>query len=358
MVSFAASDARSLLPCSRKHHDGAQVEVEGRRSSMTAGSRGEPADRRVHELAARQHGVVTSAQLQGAGVSRRMIQRRAETGRYVRMHRGVYRVGPVAAPRAGEIAAVLAVGRGACLSHRSAASLWGLLPRNPRGEEPEVLVARRGVRQPSGGGYLLRHTGSLPDRDRTARFKIPVTAPERTVVDLAAQATGVGYGPTHRRAVTRRDLEQAIATAHRKRRLSLDGLRARIEAAPGRAGTRILREMLEIERGPSFTRSEAEQQLTELIRRAGIPAPEPNVWVEGYELDLFWRRERLAVEVDGYEFHRGRSPFEGDRARDSVLAARGIQVARFTARRIAEDPLVVIAELGQVLGRRAQERGV
>lgn len=244
---------------------------------MTAGSGGESADRRVQELAARQHGVVASAQLQGAGVSRRMIQRRAETGQYVRMHRGVYRVGPVAAPRAGEIAAVLAVGRGACLSHRSAASLWGLLPRNPRGEEPEVLVARRGGRQPSGGGYLAHHTGSLPDRDRTARFGIPVTTPERTVVDLAAQA---------------------IATAHRKRRLSLDALRARIEAVPRRAGTRILREILENERGPSFIRSEAEQQIKGLIRRAGIPAPEANVWVEGYELDLFWRREKLAVEVE------------------------------------------------------------
>jgi predicted transcriptional regulator of viral defense system/very-short-patch-repair endonuclease len=313
-------------------------------------------DRRVAELASRQHGIVTTRQLRDVGVSARMIARRTRTGGLVRLHRGVYRVGPVEAPRAREMAAVLAVGAGACLSHRSAACLWGLLPRRATGEEPQVLVTRLGVRQPTRGGFRVHYTRSLPDRDRTERFGIPVTTPERTLLDLAAQAGGVGSETTNRRAVTRRDLERAVAAAERKRRVELDTLRARIESRPHRAGMKLLRGILELDGGPAFTRSAAEENLLELIRSAGLPAPDVNTRVGRFELDLFWRRERVALEVDGYLFHRGRGRFEGDRARDSDLAARGILVVRFTARRIRDHPLKVVAELAQVLGRRTSGR--
>lgn len=285
-----------------------------------------------------------------------MIQRRTRSGELVRMHRGVYRVGPVVVRRAREMAAVLAAGEGACLSHRSAARIWGLLPRRAEGDQPDVLVTRRGLRRRVGGGFRIHHTRSLPDRDRAEQFGIPVTSPERTLLDLAAQACGAGSKSSNWRAVPRRDLERAIATAERKDLVELGSLRARLESRRGQAGTTLLRRTLDLDGGPAFTRSVLEAELLELIRRAGIAIPDTNARVNGFELDMYWRKEEVAVEVDGYRYHRGRAQFEGDRARDSDLAAQGILVLRFTAKRIREQPLEVVAELARVLARRAQER--
>ena len=255
------------------------------------------------------------------------------------------------------MAAVLAAGEGACLSHRSAARIWGLLPRRAKEDQLDVLVTRRGLRRRVGGGFRIHHTRSLPDRDRAERFGIPVTSPERTLLDLAAQVCGAGSKSSDWRHVPRRDLERAVATADREGLVELDSLRARLENRPYQAGTALLRRILDLDGGPAFTRSVLEAELLELIRRAAIPIPDTNARVGRFELDMYWRRERVAVEVDGYRYHRGRDQFEGDRARDSDLAAQGILVVRFTAKRIREEPLEVVAELARVLGRRAQERG-
>jgi very-short-patch-repair endonuclease len=104
-----------------------------------------------------------------------------------------------------------------------------------------------------------------------------------------------------------------------------------------------------------MARSEAEERFLALVRRAGLPEPEVNVALHGYEIDFLWRDERLAVEIDGYAFHGDRDAFEADRRRDADLAARGIQVMRVTWRRIAKDPVATLVLLAQVLTERSRQ---
>jgi len=184
-------------------------------------------------------------------------------------------------------------------------------------------------------------TQLLPPDEVTRLRRIPVTTPARTLLDLAT-------------VLPLRELEQAIAEAERR----YDGAQRRLLALlaryPARAGTAKLRELLGGSRNPAFTRSEAERKFLELVRRAGLPAPEPNVRLHGYEVDFLWRDEVLAVEIDGYAFHHDRSAFEADRRRDADLAAHGIQAIRITWRQITDEPEATLVRLVQALAERAR----
>jgi len=321
----------------------------------------------VDRMAERQHGIVTLDQLREAGLTRNMIRHRVRKGRFAPLHRGVYRVGPRLSVRADEMAAVLACGPRAVLSHRSAAALWELLPsprrdRSPASMAVEVSVFRsdRGVAAP---GILAHRVTTLRPEDRTTLEGIPVTTPTRTLLDLAtlaARRSGTADQGTADRAplppVSRRDLERAVATAEREGLATLADLRAHLAALPRWPGSVLLRQILDVEGGPAFTRSEAEARLLELVRSADLPPPRTNARVGRYEVDVLWRAAGLAIEVDGYAFHRSRDRFEGDRLRDAGLAAQGILVIRVTWRQIRDEPVAVVGRVARALGR-AEARG-
>ena len=321
----------------------------------------------IEQLAFSQHGVVTLGQFREAGFSARMVQRRVQKGRFTRLHREVLRIGVGHFPQQAEMAAVLACGADAVLSHRSAAALWGLLPpATDKVRHPQVTVvgSRRGV---GVSGVAVHRTGISPVGDRTVRDGIPVTSPVRTLLDLAALAVrGVRKpparqrpaGPTNRLpTLAVREVEQAVARAERDGLVTYAELRERLAASRHRAGVPLLRRVLDAEGGAAFTRSEAERRLLEWIRRGDLPRPELNVRTGKFEVDFLWRASGLAVEVDGYAFHHARDRFEADRARDAELAAGGIQVLRVTWRQIRDQPEVVLVRLARALEQATRRAG-
>jgi very-short-patch-repair endonuclease/predicted transcriptional regulator of viral defense system len=329
-----------LLPVERR-------DLAARRAAQVVGRvlrAGLTRDRAVAEVAAAQYGVITRAQLAALGLGFGAIDHRVATGRLHRLHRGVYAVGHTAlVPLARELAAVLACGPDAVLSHHSAAALWGLRP-DP-GADIDVTVGRSGASH-SRPGLRVHRTRSLDARDIRLRRGIPTTSPARTLVDLAATAT-------------QRELERAVDEAQ-VRGLARRGelLNAVQHAAPGRRGSTLLTQVLRGEGAPTLTRSEAEDRLLGLIAAARLPRPEVNVRVCGHEVDLLWRDSRLVVEVDGYAFHSTRTAFERDRARDADLQAGDFRVLRVTWRQIADQPYALIARIAQALVVRDHvERG-
>lgn len=256
-------------------------------------------------IAARRHGLVTYAELLGAGVDKSGIARRLAAGRLHRVFRGVYAVGHPGLSNEGRwLAAVLACGGGAALSHRSAAELWGMLPVTQG--TIHVAVPARSGRSRRGGVYIHRPL-SLPLSALTRRNGIPVTTPARTIEDL-------------RRTTSARDLRRAIREAE------FAGL--------------PLGEQAE---GSDHTRSELERRFVHLCARARLPKPEVNVEIAHTTVDFLWPESRLVVETDGYAAHRGRQAFVDDRARDNRLMALGYDVLRFTYRRVMDEPKAVAA---------------
>jgi len=342
---------------SKKPSNGGKRFTSARDSIPPHPSSRPPLEGLVDRIAERQHGIVTLDQLREAGFTRQMVRHRIRKGRFAPLHRGVYRVGPRLSARADEMAAVLACGPRALLSHRSAAALWELLPSPwtagspvlmPR--EVSVLRSDRGVAAP---GILAHRVTTLGPKDRTTREGIPVTTAARTILDLArlaARRPGAAHSDPLP-PVTRRDLERAIARAEREGLATLADLRAHLTRSPRWPGSVLLREILDLEGGPAFTRSEAETRLLELVRGACLPPPRINERVGRYELDFLWRVPGLALEVDGFAFHASRDRFEADRIRDAELAARGILVIRVTWRQIRDDPAAVIGRVARALGR-------
>lgn len=294
-------------------------------------------DGRIRAIAACQHGVVTRSQLLDAGVPLHVIEYRVKTGRLHGLHRGVYRVGPLAAGREREMAAVLASGETAVLSHRSAAVMWRLLPGST--DAPVEVTVRGGFRAP--GAHVHVHRSAILQDDETMVLEgIPITNAARTILDLAGCV-----GP--------RELEQALARAERNHLLEHHQLMDLVGRHSRRAGTRTLRALLAHAREPALTRSEAEARFLTLVRRARLLDPEANALVNGYEVDFLWRTRRLIVEVDGFAFHSSATAFEQDRGRDAALAAAGFRVIRFTWHQLTREPEVLLVHLAQALAAAA-----
>jgi hypothetical protein len=284
-------------------------------------------DMALSRFASRRHGVVSRSELAGLGLSPRQIARRAGAGRLVRVHRGVYAVGHTALTREGRwMAAVLAVGGPAVLSHNDAAAAWGLEPA--RGARIDVTTPVRNGRAAPASIRLHRVHGLEPF-EVTVRDTIPITTPARTLLDRAA-------------ALDTRALEDLIAQAVRLDLFDLRPLRWALTLRPTRAGSPRLAALLDrLEgAGPADTRSPAEVAMLRLCDAYGLPAPLVNVPVEGYTIDFAWPGTRLLVEVDGYQFHSMPTAFESDRERDQVLTVAGYVVARFTKRQVERTPRV------------------
>jgi very-short-patch-repair endonuclease len=288
------------------------------------------------DLAARQHGVATRAQLIGVGLTPAQVRQRIRSKRFRLLHRGVYLVTGVRMPRTREMAAVLACGPGSVVSHRSAAALLGLLP-HPREPAPVDVTVPGSDRGRRSGVRAHRVTSLGPDQV-TEADGIPVTSAPRTILDLASVSSG-------------RELERALARAERRELTNRAELMSLTADQRARRGIRGLRALLLDEGRGALTRSEAEERFLVLVRRAQLPAPEVNVVVSGYEIDFLWRTERLAVEVDGFAHHSSKATFESDRRRDATLLARGFRVVRITWRQITDEPEAVLVRLAQALAR-------
>jgi very-short-patch-repair endonuclease len=293
-------------------------------------------DKAVAAVARLQRGLISREQLRAMGLGRGAIEHRLASGRLHRVRRGVYQVGHSAAPPlAREIAALLAYGPGSVLSHRTAAVQWRILPPAD-GPVSVTILGRDGGRRPGVRRHRVQSLGAV---DLRLRDGVPLTAPARTLLDLAGEADD-------------RDLGRAINEALVQRLVSTGDLRSVLERCERRPGSPILRRLVDKFEEPALTRSEAEVRMLELLRRSGLPSPETNVRVGRYEVDMLWRQDRLVVEIDGFAFHSTRAAFERDRRRDADLQTAGLRVMRVTWRQIVEEPEATLVRVARLLGVR------
>lgn len=221
-----------------------------------------------------------------------------------------------------DVAAVLACGEGAVLSHASAARLWRMssVPADPA---VHVTVLRTRHRRPG----LVAHRSRLTRADVTVERGVPATTPARTIVDLAA-------------VVPYRTLR---AIADHGVRLDAGAVRRAAAMSSGRRGRVSLARLL----GDDLrTRSGLERRMRRLAREAGLPPPLVNHRIRSHERDLAWPALRLVVEVDGHAFHAPRGARENDHERDAELVLAGWRVLRFTDAQIDDDRRIVAALRG------------
>ena len=232
------------------------------------------------------------------------------------------------------MAAVLAYGPKAVLSHRVAGQLWRLLPRAP--VLPEVTRAtdaraRRG---------LVVHRSPLPGDEVGEVRGLPVTSPFRTIFDLAA-------------IVTMRELERAFHEAEVRGLTDRVSLPVLLERYPRRRGVANVRALLRSPEPAGITRSDLEELFVAVIDAHGLPRPRLNgtLSLRGrlLEPDAMWPAARLQVELDSRAVHGTRRAFEGDRQRDRILLAEGWRSTRVTWRQLHEEPAALAADLALLL---------
>jgi len=290
-------------------------------------------------IATEQHGAVALAQLVAIGFGASTIRSRVAAHRLRRVHRGVFVVAGVPlGSRSLWMAAVLACGPGAVLSHRAAAALWGF--RESSATRTDVIVRTRAGRTRDG---IFVHRGELLAAvETTTVARIPCTSVPRTVVDLAAMLSPSAT-------------EYAIHRAQTKRLLKREELSAVLERSPGRPGSGVVRRILGItDATEDDVKSGLERRFVRICRSAGLPTPRRNLWIalpegHGLEVDFSWAAQRLVVEVDSRAYHDTDRAFHNDPRRDRLLMLAGWRVARFTGRDLDEQPRTVAAQVRRLL---------
>jgi very-short-patch-repair endonuclease len=313
---------------------GNEVAIEHLRG---AGSSAREREQAMAALARAQHGVVARRQMLELGFSRRQITGGLQRGRLHEIFLGVYVVGVKRISRKGRwMAAVLAAGDGALLSHRSAGRLWELLPPAVEwidvASPPGRVVRRKGI---------VAHESVVAPDERAVVDGIPVTSPFRTVFDLAA-------------VLDRRGLERAWHEAE------VQGLRDRVslpmllERYPRRRGARNLRALLETDEPVGLTRNEFEEAFVAFVDEYELRRPRMNgtLALRGrfFEIDAQWEDERVAVELDSRSVHGTKRNFESDKQRDRILLAEGWRTVRVTWRQLHQERAEVAADLRLALG--------
>jgi predicted transcriptional regulator of viral defense system len=288
----------------------------------------------VWKLADTQHGVVSRSQLADLGMSPAAIRHRLARGRLHRLMPGIYVVGrPKVEDRGRWMAAVLACGPGALLSHRSAAALAGIC--KPWPGPVEIVVPASVVRRPPGiKVYRRRMVADLePLRPRLVD-DIPVTAPAVTLVDLA---TCLGTG----------QLEAAVNEADHRNLIDPEALRAAIDLLSRRPGARRLRTLLDTA-SHALTTTALERYFLPLAHKAGLPLPQTQAPLGGHRVDFYWPELGLIVETDSLRYHR--TPFKqaADKRRDNKHAGSGLTTLRFTHWQVQHEPDYVRKELRSV----------
>jgi very-short-patch-repair endonuclease/predicted transcriptional regulator of viral defense system len=296
------------------------------------------ATRRLLALAERQHGVVATRQLRRMGVSWEQVRDRKDSGWLRRVHQGVY----VLTGREGCLtrwmAAVIACGPRAVLSHVDAAALWGLAGQsgdlNPAKSPVNVSVPADAIRRRRDG--IALHRVQLAAADTTVHERIPVTTTPRTILDVAAR-------------VGRRQLERMIDEVERLRLCKDADFATMVERNRRAAGAARLAHVIDRHApGSTLTRSELEERFLCLCREHHLPQPLVNAPLLGLTVDFLWP-PALVVEVDGAASHLTRRAFQDDRDRDSLLVSNGYRVLRFTWRDVMHRPAVVVQRIRRAL---------
>jgi len=284
----------------------------------------------IARIASRQHGVISHRQLVGAGLSSSTIARWARTGHLHRLHRGVYAVGHPNVGRYGRwMAAVLAAGAGAALSHHASARLQSLERTSGLGTI-HVSVPPGCKRSPS--GIVVHRPRSLDAIDLGSRLAIPTTTATRTLFDLASH-------------LSPRELRSRFERAEYLELVDSERLTLLLAGATGRRGLGVLRGLLDLEPLPlAETLSALERIILTTCRTHGVPLPLVNVPVGDYVVDFLWPTARLVVEADGPQ-HRGEQR-DRDNARDFMLVRDGYLVRRYSGEALAAERAVAAELLG------------
>jgi Transcriptional regulator, AbiEi antitoxin/Protein of unknown function (DUF559) len=293
-------------------------------------------DRQIAQTAASQHGNITRQQVLALGLDRHAIDHRIKIGRLYRAFPGVYCVGrPPVEPLEKAMAAVLACGPRAALSHGSAMTLWGFWKR---WDEPfEVTLA--GDRRPR--GIRTHRSVTLLRRDVVVREGIPVTSAARALLDMAPR-------------IPPRSLTRFVNDGRRREVLALEHLADVAARNRTHPGAPLLMAHAETTQNP--TRSGGEDDFQVFCQRYGLPTPLINITLLGYEIDAYFPQEKLIVELDGWPFHRTRDKFESDREQDATMLMHGIATIRITYDRIEDDPDREAARLHRILEDRRRQR--
>jgi len=283
------------------------------------------------DLAGRQGGPIARRQLRDIGWGAGAIDYAVASRRLHPKYPGVYAFGhPHLEWKGRLVAAVLACGESAVLSHRSAAAWWALLPT----ARALIDVTAHGRHDLEGIDW--HSASSLPDGDRTEHEGVPITAISRTLLDLAE-------------VDTRTRLARALDTAERRNLFDLREMRLLLERSPGRRGQRPLRDLLSNYELVQITRSELEAEFLVFLKDENLPRPESNASVGPYEVDMLWRTQRVIVELDTWDYHGTLQSFESDRERDTELQLLGYVVLRVTARRLKRDRARLASQLRRLL---------
>ncbi len=272
--------------------------------------------------------MITLEQLEGQGLTIQAVRERLLAGRLYRIHQRVYSLTPgLMTQRANLLAAVLACGPDAVLSHRAAAYLWGIV--DELREPIDVTAPNRRGRSPA--GVASHRDGSLQPIDKTSLYGVPCTSVARTLLDFA------GVAPEW-------EVRKAVAEAEVLRILDRSRLRALLKRSRRRRGVARLRLILDtIHPQTNRTRSELERLFLEMCARATVPPPEVNVWLPApdgrrYQADFLWRDAKRIIEADSRRFHDTDSAFGAERKRQQQLELAGWRVSRCTWEEVEQEP--------------------
>ena len=287
-------------------------------------------DSRVARLALQQHGVITLWQLRSLGLTADEVKWRSRTGRLHPIHRGVYAVGHRnLTDEALFIAAVLAIGSDAALSHLSAAQLYGLRPFN---RDAGTWVDVSTTRHVKPRRHIRLHT--VRALEITTRSRIPVTTPARTLLDLGD-------------VLTARQHERTVHEAEVQRLVTIDALQAQIARSPGRRAAARLQAITAD--GPAPTRSDLEDAMLALLKRHGLPRPHINARIGADEVDLWFPESDLVVELDGWRYHGTAIRHRLDARKQARLEAAGLRVLCADWSQVTGDAAQTAQRLRQVL---------
>jgi hypothetical protein len=299
-------------------------------------------DIQLAELAARQHGVFGLSQLRQLGMTEDAARRRARRGRLHRVYRGVYALAPKSLlSREGHwMAAVLACGPQAALSHRSAAHLHGLRPTARAGID--VVVPRPVVRRYD--GIDLHRSVTMTDRDVTAAHSIPVTTLARMMLDLAA-------------VVDQRSVERVIKEAEVRGVFDMWAITDQLKRNPRHPGARALRAALGPDR-PGLTDSDLEELFVAIWWPTGLPRPRTRFHIDPGDggvlirADFAWPEARFDLEIDGGRYHSSDRRRQRDYRRDQRLKHARWEVLRVGDDQLNEDPEGTVSTVWELLARR------
>ena len=284
-------------------------------------------------MPAKQHGNITRRQLHAVGIDDGGIAWRVKIGRLYRVFRGVYSVGkPATTAHQRAAAAVLACGPGAALSHSSAMTLWGYWRHWDQPFEVTVVGDRRTK------GIRVHRSTTLRRRDITTQLGIRVTTPARTLIDMA---------PRLKDKALKRQVNNALNSPWTGEDQLADTL-ARHPTAPG---TKRIAKLIGLAGTP--TRSGWEDDFPAFCAKYGLPTPIMGHPFHGYILDALFPAEKVIVELDSWEFHKGKIAFEDDRERDAEMLAHGHVTVRMTWERIHDRPRREAQRLHRILAGHA-----